>query len=172
MENAMTLKRDPKVSTPEAQVRSCIARLAPKNQKLLRSVRAAIRKRFPTANELAYDYSHSFVIGYSPTDRGIDAIVAIAARAAGVFLYFSQGPKLSDPKRILMGSGKQVRFVQLEAASQLSDPDVEAFLAATVDQARIPLPPKGKGSLMIKSTAASKRSRGKQARRPASRGGR
>jgi hypothetical protein len=155
----MTLKRDRRGPTPEAQLRSYIDRLDPKNQKLIRSVRAAVRKRFPTANELAYDYNRHFVIGYSPTDRGIDSIVAIVARATGVSLYFSQGPQLPDPKRILLGSGKQTRFVQVEDASQLTHPDVEALIAATIDQARIPLPSKGKGSLIIKSAAAKKRAR-------------
>jgi hypothetical protein len=149
------------MASDEAQVRTSIAKLEPKTQKLMRSVRAALRKRFPSANELAYDYSHAFVIGYSPTDRGIDAIVAISARDTGVFLYFSQGPKLSDPKRLLQGSGKQTRFVQIESASQLADPDIAAFLAATIEQAKIPLPSKGKGTLIIKSTAATKRSRRK-----------
>jgi hypothetical protein len=157
----MAVKRDKTEPTPEAQLRSYISRLDPKNQKLIRSVRAAVRKRFPTANELAYDYNHSLVISYSPTDRGIDGILAITARPAGVSLYFSQGPKLSDPKRLLLGSGKQVRFVQLESASQLADPDVEAFIVATVDQAKIPFPSKGKGSLIIKSAAAKKRPRRK-----------
>ena len=153
------MKRDRREPTPEAQLRFYIDRFDPKNKKLIRSVRAAVRKRFPTANELAYDYNRHFVIGYSPTDRGIDSIVAIAARATGVSLYFSQGPQLPDPKRILLGSGKQTRFIQLEAASQLTHPDVEALIAATIDQARIPLPSKGKGSLIIKSAAAKKRAR-------------
>ena len=144
-----------------AQVRSSIARLEPKEQKLLRSVRAALRKRFPTANELAYDYPNSFVISYSPTENGVDAIVAIAARATGVFLYFSQGPKLPDPKRLLQGSGKQVRFVQIEAVAQLAGPDVKSFIAAAVEQARIPFPSAGKGSLILKSGSARKRPRRK-----------
>ena len=156
----MTVKPASKKLTPQAQLRACIDKLDPKNQKLFRSVRAAVRKRFPTANELAYDYNRFFVIGYSPTDRGIDSIVALTARATGVSLYFSQGPKLPDPKRLLLGSGKETRFVQVEAASQLAHPDVEALIAATVEQARIPLPSKGKGSVIIKS-AAKKRPRRK-----------
>jgi len=155
----MTAKRDRKEPPPEAQLRSYIGRLDPKNQKLIRSVRTAVRKRFPTANELAYDYNRFFVIGYSPTDRGIDSILAIAARATGVSLYFSQGPQLPDPKRLLQGSGKQTRFVQVEAASRLAHPDVDALITATIDQARIPLPSKGKGSLIIKSAATKKRPR-------------
>ena len=152
----MTVKPDSKQPTPEAQVRSFINRFDPKDQKLFRSVRAAVRQRFPTANELAYDYGHALVIGYAPADRGIDAIVAIRACATGVSLYFSQGPQLPDPKRLLRGSGKQTRYIPVEAASQLAHPDVEALIAATIDQARVPLPPEGKGSLIIKSDSEKK----------------
>ena len=143
--------------TPEGELRSYIDRLDLKNQKLVRSVRAAVRKLFPTANELAYDYKRFCVIAYSPTHRGIDAIVALAARDTGVFLYFSQAPQLPDPKRILQGSGKQARFVQIEAASRLAHPDLKALIAATIDQARIPLPSTGKGSLIVIKTAAAKK---------------
>jgi len=162
--DVMAVKSDRRELKPEAELRSYMGRLDPKNQKLIRSVRAGVCKRFPTANELLYDYNHFFVIGYSPTDRGIDSIVAIAARVTGVFLYFSQGPRLHDPKRILLGSGKQTRFIQVEAASQLAHPDVEAFIADTIEQARIPLPLEGKGSLIIKSSAAAKK---RPRRRPA-----
>ncbi len=55
--------------------------------------------RLPTANELVYGYSSVFVISYSPTDKGIDGIVSIAARADRVELYFNHGPQLPDPKR-------------------------------------------------------------------------
>ena len=152
----MTVKPGSRKLTPEAQLRSFIDRLDPQDQKLFRAVRAAVRRRFPTANELAYDYGHALVIGYSPADRGIDSIVAIRASATGVSLYFSQGPQLPDPKRLLRGSGKQTRFIPVEAASQLAHPDVEALIAATIDQARIPLPSKGNGSLIIKSDGAAK----------------
>ena len=145
--------------TPEAQLRSFIDKLDPKVQKLIRSVRAAIRKRFPTANELAYDYGHSVVISYSPTDRGIDGIVSISARATGVALYFNQGPQLPDPKNLLLGSGKQARFLRVDAASQLAHPNVEALIAAAIDQARVPLASKGKGRLIIRGAAAKQRPR-------------
>lgn len=147
--------------TPETQLRSFLDRFDPQRQKLLRAVRAAVRKRFPAANELAYDYASSLVLAYSPTDRGIEAVVSIAARADGVDLYFNHGPHLPDPKGLLQGSGKQTRFLRLEAASQLADPDVEALLAAATAHASVPLPSQGKGSLIIKTnkTLAAKKRR-------------
>src|SRR5262245_4753606 len=153
----MPVKPDSRKRTPGALLRSCIARFDPKDQKLFRSVRAAVRKRFPTANELAYDYADSVVIGYSPTDRAIDGIVSITARADGVRLYLMHGPQLPDPKKLLRGSGKQVRFVQLETASKLTHPDVEALMAASVEQAKDSLPSKGRGRLIIRTAAAKQR---------------
>jgi hypothetical protein len=153
----MAVKPETKEATPEAQLRSLIERLDPKIQKLAKSVRTAVRKRFPTANELAYDYGSFVVISYAPTDKGIDAVVAIAARPTGVFLYFSQGPQLPDPTKILRGTGKQVRFIELSAASRLAEPEVDTLITATVAQAKIPLASDGKGSLIIKSSAKKKR---------------
>jgi len=160
----MSVKPGRTKPTPEAQLRAAVDKLDPKVQALFRSVRAAVRKRFPTANELAYDYGHALVIGYAPADRGIDAVVAIRASATGVSLYFNQGPQLPDPAGLLRGSGKQTRFLSLEAASRLAHPDVDALIAATVDQARVPLPSEGKGRLIIQSDGAKKPPRRKPAK--------
>jgi hypothetical protein len=111
----------------------------------------------PTANELAYDYNSFFVIAYSPTDRAIDGILSFAARADGVRLYFMNGPQLPDPMTLLLGSGKQTRFIRVEAARQLAHPDVEALIAAAIDHAGVPLPSKGKGKLIIRASAAKQR---------------
>jgi hypothetical protein len=150
--------------TPEAQLRSLIERFDPRDQRLIRSVRSAVRKRLPAANELVYDYGTSLVIAYSPTDRGVESIVSTAARADGVRLYFMHGPQLPDPKKLLMGSGRQTRFIRVETAKQLAHPDVEALIAATIDRASVPLPSRGRGTLIIKSTAAMKRPRRKPAK--------
>jgi hypothetical protein len=153
----MAVKSDGKMLTPETQLRTYIAKLDPKNQKLFRSVRAAVRKRLPTANELAYDYGNALVIGYAPADKGIDAVVAIRADAKGVFLYLNKGSKLPDPQRLLRGSGKQTRFIPLENARELADPGVGALIDAAIDQASVPLPFEGKGRLIIKSNGAKKK---------------
>ena len=162
----MAVKIDSGKATPEAQLQSFNDMFSPQHQKFIRSVRAALRKRFPTANELAYDYSSFFVIAYSPTEQGIDAPVSIAARADGVDLYFNQGPQLPDPKKLLLGSGKLTRFIKLETARQLAHPDVEVFIAAALEHAKVPLPSKGKGSLIIKTnkSAAAKKPRRKSAK--------
>lgn len=152
--------------TPQAQLKSLIAKFDPKTQRLISSIRSAVRKRLPTANELVYDYRTFFVIGYSPSMNGIESVVSIAARHDGVRLYFLNGPKLPDPKKLLQGSAKQVRYLALESASRLKHQDIEALIAAAVANSKIRLPSKGRGELITKTSAVNRRPRRKPSRKP------
>jgi hypothetical protein len=121
------------------QVDAFIAKFDPAMAKLIRSIRATLRKRFPTAIELVYDNYNFFVIGYSPTERPTDYIVSLAANSKGVGLSFNHGASLPDPKKILLGAGKQNRFIRLPNAAALAKPEVEALLKAAIADAK-PLP--------------------------------
>jgi hypothetical protein len=144
--------------TPESQLRALIAKFASKDQKLIRAVRSAVRKRLPTANELMYDYSGKLVLGYTPTEHGKDGVLSIAAGPDGVRLYFGGGAHLPDPKELLLGSGG-ARYIPVETARRLAHPDVKALIAAAIDQAKVPLPTKGRGRLIDRSAAQKKRAR-------------
>lgn len=153
-----------KSADAEKQLKGFIDKFEPKNQTLIRAVRKALRKRLPTANELAYDNYNFFVIGYAPTERPTDAIVSIAAGANGVGMCFIHGAALPDPHKILLGSGKQTRFIRLESAAVLKRPEVETLVAAAIAQAKSPLPPSGRGKLIIRSISAKQRPRRRSAR--------
>jgi hypothetical protein len=148
-----------KTTDAEAQLKRFISKFDPAHQTLIRSVRMALRKRLPTANELAYDNYNFFVIGYGPTERPSDCIVSIAAGANGVGLCFIHGSSLRDPKKILLGSGNQTRFIRLGSADVLARTEVEALIAAAVAQAKSPLPASGRGQLIIRSISAKQRPR-------------
>jgi hypothetical protein len=156
--------RQRSAASAAAQLDAFIGKFAPHDQKLIRSVRRAVRKRLPTAHELVYDNYNFFVIGYSPTERPSDAIVSIAARANGVGVCFIHGATLPDPKQLLRGSGRQTRFMQIESASILADPDVEALFAAAITRATPPLSPSGRGKLIVRSISAKQRPRQRAAR--------
>jgi hypothetical protein len=143
------------------QLASFVGKFRPADQRLIRSVRQALRKRFPTAHELVYDNYNFFVIGYSPTERPSDAIISMAARANGVGLCFIHGAKLPDPHNLLQGSGNQTRFIRLESPQVLDRPEVENLLAAAVAQSKTPLPVAGRGKLIIRSVSAKQRPRKK-----------
>ena len=141
----------------EQQIKGFITKYEPKCQRLVRSVRKALRKRLPSADELVYDYPNAFVIAYSPTERGSDAVVSISAGADGLRLVFTQGATLPDPKKILLGSGKQTRFIWIESPSTLRLPEVKALLETAIDRAKIPLRPSGRGKPIIKAKSAKQR---------------
>jgi hypothetical protein len=150
-----------------SQLKGFIAKFEPKHQRLIRAVRTALRRRLPTANELVYDNYNFFVIGYAPTERPSDAIVSIAAGANGVGLCFIHGASLPDPKKILLGSGNQTRFIRLESADVLARPEVEALVAAAVAQSKTPVPSTGRGKLIIRTVSAKQRPRRRASSRKA-----
>ena|ERR1700690_281856 len=144
----------------EKQLNRFIDKFEPKNQALIRAVRKHLRKRLPTANELAYDNYNFFVIGYGPTERPSDCILSIAAGANGVGLCFIRGASLPDPHKTLLGSGKQTRFIRIESAAVLARPEVEALIAAALAKSKAP-PAEGKRKLIIRSVSAKQRPRRK-----------
>lgn len=150
-------------TTPESVLRTLIAKYPSKEQALIRAVRAAVRKRIPTANELIYDYSGSLVLGYTPTEHGKDGVLSVAVKPDGVRLYFGGGPKLPDPKKLLQGSGG-ARYIIVDSSRRLSHPDVKALVAAAIKQAPLPLPSKVRGKIIDRSAAQKKRATRKPAK--------
>ena len=145
--------------SPPAQLNGFIAKFDAKDQRLIRGVRTAVRRVFPTANELVYDNYNFFVIGYSPTERPSDSILSIAARANGVGLCFIHGKGLPDPKGILQGSGNQTRFLRLDSPAVLARAEVRALIRAAIARSKTPMPARGRGRLIIRSVSAKQRPR-------------
>jgi hypothetical protein len=143
----------------ERQLAGFIAKFDPVIGKRVRSCRAALRRRLPTAVELIYDNYNALAIGFSATQRASDCIVSLAVFPKGVSLAFYYGATLPDPQGLLAGSGNQNRFLRLESAAQLRDPAVETLLRAAIAQARSPLAPTGRGATIVKSTSAKQRPR-------------
>ena len=143
----------------ERQLAAFIGKFSPADQRLIRAVRRVLRKRLPTANEIVYDNYNFFVIGYSPTERPSDAIVSMTACAGRVGLCFIQGSKLPDSDKVLLGSGKQTRFIRLQSAEVFDRPEVKALVAAAIARARASFQQAGKGKLIVRSVSAKQRPR-------------
>ena len=148
------------MSDAEKRLEGFIAKFEPRHQSLIRAARKAMRARLPGAYELVYDNYNFFVIGYSPTERTSDAIFSIAAGASGMNLFFLQGARLADPKKLLQGSGKQVRFIRVPSVEVLDRPAVKALMKAAMANAK---PLDGDGELVIRSVSAKQRPRRKAA---------
>jgi len=145
--------------TATKQLAGFVAKFNPSMAKLIRECRAAMRKRFPTANELVYDNYNFLVIGYCTTERPSCCVASLAANSKGIGLSFYHGSTLPDPHRILQGAGRQNRFVRLNGAAMLTTPEVEGLLAAASAQADSPFPKSGGGKLIIRSVSEKQRPR-------------
>src|SRR5262245_32758134 len=116
------------METPTKQLAGFISKYDPTVAKLARATRAAMRRRLPTAHELVYDNYQFLAIGYGSTERASDCIVSLAISPKGVALSFYYGASLPDPEGILLGSGKQNRYIRLSGTETLAEPAVEALL--------------------------------------------
>ena len=81
----------PEATSPAQQLAGFLAKFDPPIARLIRSCRAVVRKRLPTAIELVYDNYNFFVIGYCSTPRASDCVVSLAANAKGIGLSFYYG---------------------------------------------------------------------------------
>jgi hypothetical protein len=150
-----------RLSSPEEQLRCFIEKFEPKHQAIIRNARKKLRKRFPTATEFAYDNYNFFVIGFGPNEHPSHCFVTIAAAFNGVGLCFVRGASLPDPEKILLGSGKQTRFIRLPSADVLDHSAVQRLLSVAAKRAQNPLPLTGHGKLVIRSVSAKQRPRRK-----------
>jgi len=131
----------------EKQLNGFIQKFEPKSRALIRAMRKILRKRLPAANELVYDNYNFFVVGYCSTERPSDCIVSIAAGANGVGLSFYRGASLPDPHKVLLGTGNQNRFIRIQSAEMLRQPEIEALITAAAAQGKTRLPASGRGRL-------------------------
>lgn len=106
-----------------------------------------------------YDNYNALAIGWGATERASDVIVSIAAFPRGVSLYFIHGKKLTDPGRLLQGSGSQGRFIRLDTIATLDLPDVKVLLTEAASQSNASLRRTGKPHTVIKSISARQRPR-------------
>ncbi len=151
-------------ASAEQEITRLISRFETKDQKLFQAARKAVRKRFPTANELVYDYSRNFVTGYSPTQTGGEGIAALSLEPDGVRFYLTNGAKLPDPHKLLQGKAG-ARYLVLESDKDLLRPEVEALMVAAEKAAKVPLKTSGRGELIMKDSASGKKPKKKVAKR-------
>jgi hypothetical protein len=151
--------RPVKEVSPSKQVEGFISKFDPAIAKLARSVRSAMRKRFPSAVELVYDNYNALAMGFGPTERASDAILSVAVYPRGISLYFLYGRSLPDPQRLLQGQGNQGAFIRVDNMKVLDEPGVKALLEAATKLAKPPFPEKGRGYTVVKSISSKQRPR-------------
>ncbi|MGE3804519.1 MAG: hypothetical protein AB7K24_07590 [Gemmataceae bacterium] len=145
-------------ASPAKQLAGFIAKFDGPIRRLVRRARARLRRRLPGAVELVYDNYNALAIGYGPNERASEAILSLAVYPNWVHLYFLNGAALSDPQKLLKGSGNQGRYLILESDDDMEDPPIRALITQAIKLAKTPLPV-GRGYTVIKSISAKQRPR-------------
>jgi hypothetical protein len=144
---------------PEQQLAGFLAKYSPEVSNLAAALRLRLRKLFPTALELVYDNYNALAIGYSPGEKASQAIFSIALYPRWVSFFFLQARGLSDPERLLQGSGSVCKHIVLSSPDDLNDSAIKDLMRQALEIAKVPFPAQGSHRLIIKSVSATQRPR-------------
>ena len=118
----------------KSSVDALIRELAPRERKLVRALRALVRKTAPDCVETsvwrAISYHRPAVGG-----RVKGALCMIEAKRGKVVLSFIHGARLADPARLLRGTARSKRFVDVATSSDATRPALAGLIreAATIE---------------------------------------
>src|SRR5262245_1101599 len=116
--------------TPAEEFTKFVSRFPPEIVALVKKCLPKLRRDFPVSYEIVYDYTNSVVVSFSMTERGYEAIVALAIHPNKIQLYFDKS--IPDPKGLLEGTGSKVRSVTIKSASDLDKGDVHELIKAAI----------------------------------------
>lgn len=94
-------------------------------------LQALIRELAPEAIETVDEPDHLLAYGWSPRMR--DLIFAIAPHTSHVNLQLADGAGLSDPDRIVEGTGKRIRHVKCRSVADAERPALRALIQAQIE---------------------------------------
>lgn len=145
--------------SPESQLDAFLDKYTPEVGTIARGCLKKMRSRLPGATQIAYDNYNALAIGFGPSETASEAIFSIVLYPRYVTLFFLQGARLPDPKRLLQGSGKIVRHIRLELPTDLDQPAIRELMLNALQSAKRPIDHTAPGGLVIKSVSAKQRPR-------------
>jgi len=137
-------------ATPARQLNTFLRRFTPDVRRTAESALRALRAQVPGATEMVYGKARALVIGFAPRDRPSEAVLSIALYTKWVNLYFLDGALLSDPSRLLTGTGRRVRMLRLDDVKVLDSAAVRELIAEAVKNADVPFDPRAGRRILIK----------------------
>ncbi len=105
-------------------------------QDLALRLRSLVIEEMAPCHENIYDAYSAVAIGYGWSDRLRDGVFHIAIYTKHVNLGFNHGATLDDPKRILQGSGNQIRHITIKSLTDIEQPEIRAYIRRALQVAR------------------------------------
>ncbi len=99
-------------------------------QALAGGARELIHRLLPNVEETVDGSMAMISFGYGPGYRGMVCTLILSKK--GVKLGLVRGSELADPRRLLEGSGKVHKYVQLRVQADLRKPGLKPLIAAAL----------------------------------------
>ncbi len=115
------------IREPSDELQELLAERGPRIRTLASAARRCVLELTPQSWELIYD-TYALSIAFSWTEALRDAYCHVAAYSEHVNLGFNRGAELSDPHRVLSGTGKLIRHVRLNCEVDLERPELRALI--------------------------------------------
>lgn len=137
-------------------------------QEIALKLRDFVWDLYPQTNELVYDNFNALAFGWSPTDKVGDTFCTVALYRTNKNNHFGfyWGSQIKDPDKILLGDGKQYRYILVDNFDDFPKTYIQKLLKEAYinslskikDESRIL-----NGQTIIKSISSAKRTTKKQA---------
>ena len=101
---------------------------------LFSDLREYILELYPESNELLY-HTHALTAVFSISEKLADAFCHIPVYTDHINLGFNKGTLLKDPYKMLTGTGKLIRHVQIEQPSDYRNPKIKSLVEEAIHYA-------------------------------------
>ena len=99
---------------------------------LFSDLRAYILELYPDSNELLY-HTHALTAVFSISEKLSDAFCHVPVYSKHLNLGFNKGVLLKDPNKLLKGTGKLIRHIEIKKSSDYRNPEVKTLIKEAID---------------------------------------
>jgi len=132
-----------------------------KIQHLALWLRDWVWEQYPQCNELIYDNYNALAFGWSPTEKQGDLFCSVAVYGnKDVHFGFYWGNQINDPEKMLLGAGKQYRYIRVTDQESFPATYITQLVADAYANSMIKLKPNAvlsEGKTIVKSSLLIKK---------------
>lgn len=99
---------------------------------LFSDLRQYILELHPDSNELLY-HTHALTAVFSISEKLSDAFCMLPIYTNHLNLGFNKGTRLTDPNKLLTGTGKLIRHIDVKKPSDYRNPKVAELIKEAID---------------------------------------
>jgi hypothetical protein len=119
------------MAAPPRELIRFLQRFDPAIRELALDARELVLKVLAPSNESVLDV-YVLAINFGFSERMKDQVVYIGVYEKHINLGFHFGARLEDPEGVLLGSGKQMRHIQIKSPADLGSPVIRDYLLRAI----------------------------------------